>query len=99
VRPRKLQRRLILASLGGMLAAATITTGVARADLNVCSALHNSPTVGTVEQLVLEFTDDGWTPGESGEIIARSVVGGCPQFVPILNQFIAKWTPAKTVRS
>lgn len=32
MRPRVLRRRLILAGFGGMLAAATITTGVAKAD-------------------------------------------------------------------
>jgi hypothetical protein len=107
MRPRVLRRRLILAGLGGMLAAATITMNVARADtlddyiaVNgpvVCSLLDAEPTVAGVEHVGMALYGKGLTAKEAGEVLVRSVVGFCPRHTPELNLFIQKWAPAKRV--
>jgi hypothetical protein len=93
MRPRALKRRLVLVGLGGMLAAGLATAGVARADYpTVCGSLAVSPTVGTVEQLVITFVGDGLSPGDAGELIAVQVLSHCPQYRPVLERFIAAYS-------
>lgn len=93
-----LRRRLILAGLGGCIAAATITTAIARATPDVCGSLTVSPTVGTVEQLVVMFVTDGLTPGVAGELIAVTVMRQCPQYTPVLQRFVNAYVPSDGVQ-
>lgn len=92
MRPRVLRRRLILAGLGGMIAAATITTGIAKADTDICASLAASPTVGTVEQLVGSYMAGGLSGKDAGTLIAATVLGTCPQFAPVLQRFVNAYT-------
>lgn len=104
-----LHRRLILAGLGGMIAAATITTGVAKADplddytvVNapiVCALLNQYPSVAGVENLIVALVGKGLTSEQAGEVVGRAVIGWCPAHTPEVRAFIAKWTTAGTVRA
>jgi hypothetical protein len=92
MRPRTLRRRLALAFFGAILAGCVLGTGIARADVNVCAALDESPTIRTVEQLVTAYVIDGWSTHESGTIIARTVLGICPEHVVVLECFVASYS-------
>lgn len=93
MRPRRTRRLLALAAFGALLAAPFVGAGVAKAAPDVCSALAASPTVGTVEDLVLAYVAEGHTPYRSGELIAYAVFDGCPRYAPVLQRFIAAWAP------
>lgn len=99
MRPRQIRRLYTLMASGAILAGSVIGTGIARATPDVCTALNASPTVGTVEQLVVGFMGDGLTPGDAGELIAVAVMAQCPQFKPVLERFVASYTGAGTVRT
>ncbi|MEH3142482.1 MAG: DUF732 domain-containing protein [Mycobacterium kyogaense] len=93
--------RLLLACVatGGVLVG---STGVARADwlddyvvenaAIVCSVLDSYPSVGGVEGVVLGLMDDGLAPASAGEVLARSVIGWCPEHSAEMNAWIAKWS-------
>jgi len=107
MRPRALRRRLALVGLGGILAAAVLGTGIARANpldeyvidnaATVCSLLDDYPSVSGVEGLVIALHDEGFTGEEAGEIIGRSVVGFCPRHMTEIQAFINKWGSAHEV--
>lgn len=97
MRPRALRRRLTLAAFGAIITGATLGTGIAKASPDVCGALDSSPSVGTVENLVVAFVNDGWSPEESGELIARVVLTVCPEHGVVLQRFIAAWAPVGSV--
>jgi hypothetical protein len=91
MRPRRLRRLYALAGFGAILAGAVLGTGIAKADTNVCASLAVSPTVGTVEQLVMSFMAEGLTAGDSGEVIAITVLARCPEYRPVLERFISAY--------
>lgn len=104
------RRALVLVGLGGLIAAAMVGTAVvAKADPvdsyvltyapAVCSTLDEYPSVAGIEGIGMAIVEDGYTPRQAGEIIARSVVGWCPSHMPEVQAFIAKWTTAGTVRA
>jgi hypothetical protein len=88
-KPSQFRRLAALAALGAILAGAVLGTGVAKASpIDVCASLAASPTVGTVEQLVIGYVNEGLTPGDAGSLIAVNVLGQCPVYVPVLQRFI-----------
>lgn len=102
--------QIILAGLGGMLAAATITAGIAKADpaldqytvVNapiVCAMLSQTSSEAGVEYVVGALHDKGLTFEQAGEVVARSVIGWCPSEMPEVRAFVAKWTTSGTVRA
>lgn len=108
MRPRTLRRRLILAGFGGMLVAGIATTGVARADsvdeytitnaAAICQFLDQNPGVTGVETALAEIIlEDGFTPYQGGTIVGRAVFGSCPEHVPALEAFVAKYSEARKI--
>lgn len=107
MRPRVLRRNLGLAFLGAILAGCVLGTGIARADSLddyvaangpvVCSLLDSEPTVAGVEGVGMALYSKGLTAEQAGEVLVRSVVGFCPDHLPEVKAFIAKWTRAGTV--
>jgi hypothetical protein len=65
----------------------------------VCASLAASPTVGTVEQLVIGYVNEGLTPGDAGSLIAVNVLGQCPAYTPVLERFVKAWTPSGVQRA
>ena len=105
---RAINRALVRAALAitlGWAAAAGMAT--ARADLvdtyvmtnasAVCATLDSYPSVAGIEGIGQAIMDDGLTPQAAGEVVTRAIVGWCPEYVPVLNAFIAKWTTAGSV--
>ncbi len=84
-----------------MTAALTMCAAPAKADVPenvidklapaVCSTLSDYPSTDGVAGIGLALADEGWTGHEAGEIIARSVMAECPQYVPILRAFVARY--------
>lgn len=88
-KPSQFRRLAALAAFGAILAGSIIATPVAKASpIDVCASLAASPTVGTVEQLVIGYVNEGLTPGDAGSLIAVNVLGQCPAYVPVLQRFI-----------
>lgn len=88
-KPSQFRRLAVLAAFGAILAGAVLGTPVAKASpIDVCASLAASPTVGTVEQLVIGYVNEGLTPGDAGSLIAVNVLGQCPAYVPVLQRFI-----------
>jgi hypothetical protein len=101
MRPRVLRRRLILAGLGGMLAAAIITTGVAKADgvLSdteaayvmaygagaVCPTIAEYPSMAGVMGVAQGIMADGFTADSAVDIINASVAAYCDRYRPLLQ--------------
>lgn len=107
MRPRRLQRMLVLAFLGAVTAGAVTGTAVAKADpideytiVNapiVCALLDEYPSVAGVEGVATALIDKGLAPKDAGEVLVRSVVGWCPRHTPEVNGFIAKWAPRQAI--
>ena len=105
MRPNKLRRTLALAGCGAIIAGATLGTDIAKADAvddyvaiygpNVCEVLAEYPSVAGLEGVALYLMGDGgFSARESGEIAARSIIGYCPEYTPIMQGFINKWSTA-----
>ncbi len=102
---RRLNRCLLVLVALGWLATAGIAT--ARADLvddytvahapAVCATLDAYPSVDGIEGVGMAIVDDGLAPAAAGQVITRAIVGWCPEHLPELEAFIAKWTPAQVI--
>jgi hypothetical protein len=106
MRPKALRRRLILAGFGGVLAAATITTGVAKADgelsnaeaayviafggTAICPVIAQFPSEAGVLGIAQGVMEDGFPPDSSVDIINASVAAYCPQWFPLLQRIGAR---------
>jgi hypothetical protein len=55
----------------------------------VCRTISKYPTIYGVRGILEAIEDEGFTPYEAGEIVALSVTDSCPQFVPVLEKFVA----------
>ena len=94
VRPRVLRRRLwSLVVLAVLILTGLVVSPKAGAAPNICVALDRDPRVGTVVSLVGALVADGWSPYESGGIIAEVVLRGCPEHEPVLQRFIDEFAP------
>ncbi|MGV0805775.1 hypothetical protein [Mycolicibacterium setense] len=59
----------------------------------VCETLDLYPTADGVAGVVIALVEDGYTPGQSAGIIARSVIVFCPEHRPAVEAFVAKYAP------
>ena len=93
MRPRRLRRLLAAVGAGAILAGTGIGWAArAEAAPNICNALAVMPTVGTVEQLGLALMSEGWSPEEAGQIVVWTVHGVCPEYMPVIDRFIAAYS-------
>jgi hypothetical protein len=60
-----------------------------KAEGAVCRTLTKYPTIYGVRGILDSIEDQGFTPYDAGEIVALSVTDACPQFVPVLEKFVA----------
>lgn len=109
MRPQKLRRRLMLVGFVAITAGAVTGTAIARADSRVdeytvtnaaaiCLFLDRNPGVTGVETALAEIIiEDGFTPYQGGTIVATAVMGACPEHMPVLEMFVAKWTEARLI--
>jgi hypothetical protein len=107
MRPRVLKRRLIAAATAGFVGVILLTNANAKADPldattitdapDVCSALVKTPTEMGVENEVAALHLQGLSGDQAGEIVGRAVVGWCPDQMPEVQAFAAKWGTAKKV--
>lgn len=79
-----------------LTAAALFGAGAAEAEVDICASLAVKPTTNTVEYLIYQLVSDGWTGYEAGEIIAYQVLEVCPDYVPVLLDFIDENTQPST---
>lgn len=108
-RARAWDRTLVGMAVGALGAAAVMFSAPARADVVddyvadnahiVCSVLDDYPSVAGVEGVGMGIMDDGFTPKAAGQIIARSVIGLCPEHLDEMRAFVAKYLTAGTVRA
>jgi hypothetical protein len=89
-----------------MVAAATITAGIAKADpvvdsytLNnearVCKTLDAYPSVAGVEGVIAAIVNEGLTGGQAGQVVGMSVIDFCPSHLPEVQAFADKWAPRR----
>lgn len=66
----------------------------------VCATLDNGyATLDGVLGIGVAIMEDGYTARDAGAIIAGSVIGTCPQYIPLLKKFVTRYGGAnyKTV--
>lgn len=61
-----------------------------------CSYLSTHTTVAGLSAVVLDAEAMGLTPEQAGQAVASSVLDICPEYTPILRQFVAKYGPRVT---
>ena len=96
--------RLILATIGLGAIIAAIAAPPARADYvddytldnawRVCLVLDAYPSVNGVEGVLAGIMKDGLTPKDAGTVLARSVIGWCPEHKPEVDRFVARYSNA-----
>jgi len=59
----------------------------------VCSVLDDHPSVGGVIAIGLALREQGWTGYQAGEILGHSVINACPEYLPVLRAFAARYAP------
>jgi hypothetical protein len=106
-KPSRFRRLAAFAAFGAILAGAILGTGVAKASplddytvVNapiVCALLNQTPNVAGVENVISALHDKGLTSAQAGEVVGRAVVGWCPDQMPEVQGFVAKWGTAKRV--
>lgn len=105
-RARAWDRFIVSTAVGALGAAAVLFASVlfaseARADVVtdyvaanariVCLVLDEYPTVEGIQGVGEAIVEDGLSPRAAGEVIARSVIALCPEHLPELNLFVARW--------
>lgn len=104
MRPRRARawdRFLVSMTAGALGAAAVLFASEAQADVVtdyvaanariVCLVLDEYPTVEGIQGVGEAIVEDGLSPTAAGEVIARSVIALCPEHLPELNLFVARW--------
>jgi hypothetical protein len=59
----------------------------------VCDLLSQHPTMAGLMTVLEDVVAAGYSPEESGELVAESVFDVCPRYIPILRQFVATFGP------
>ena len=98
MRPRRVRRILQLSWLAvvAALAAALILAPKSHA-VTICATLSLNPTVGGVETIALGLIGNGLTPYQAGQVIGSAVLVGCPEYIPVLREFGAKYAHQDTL--
>lgn len=92
-----------MSTLLALPAAALISAQAAKADpvsnyaaLNagpICSTIADYPTVAGVTGVLSGVMEEsGFTAYQAGEVVAAAVIGWCPQYVPVLQRFVAVYS-------
>lgn len=58
----------------------------------VCSDLDSNPTVRGVEIVAFGLLAAGHNTDVAANTIVTSVQKGCPEYIPLLQQFVKKWS-------
>lgn len=61
-----------------------------------CSYLSDHPTIAGLSAVIIDATAIGLTPEQAGQAVASSVLDICPQYTPLLRQFVARYAPRTT---
>lgn len=59
----------------------------------VCATLDEFPTADGVTGVLITFIEDGYTPGQAADIIAKSVLAFCDEHIPAVEAFVAQYAP------
>lgn len=62
----------------------------------ICSTIGTYPSAAGVQGVVEGIVADGLTGIQAGAAIAVAVTARCPQYWPILDQYIAAFTPQRS---
>ena len=63
----------------------------------ICEVLDDFPTIAGVTGIIQGVIEDsGFSPYDAGRTIATAVTGWCPEHLPVLQRFVAVYTPART---
>ena len=97
----------------GVITGSMVTAGLtmfaapARADISastvasysipVCATLDRVPTFNGVMLIAAAIAEDGYTYSDAGEIILGAALNVCPEFIPLLRQFAARYAPSAAV--
>jgi len=57
----------------------------------ICRTLSEFPTIYGVRGILEAIGDEGFTPYQAGEVVATAVIDACPQFIPVLERFVAMY--------
>lgn len=100
-RARRWNRSLAATTTAALAAAAVLFASEAKADVVtdyvaanariVCLVLDEYPTVEGIQGVGEAIVEDGLSPTAAGEVIARSVIALCPEHLPELHLFVARW--------
>lgn len=63
----------------------------------VCDTLSSGhATIAGLTGILIAVADEGYTPEQSGQLVAESVFTVCPRYIPLLRQFVAIYGPRVT---
>lgn len=88
---------LAVAILSGLITAPTaqadpVRDAVANYGLIVCEVLDEYPTVDGVVGVLTALVEDGYAPGQAGNIVFKSVVAFCDNHLPVVKAFVDEYT-------
>lgn len=66
-------------------------SAIAEYSVPVCMTLDDYPSIAGILGIGKGLLSYGWTAREAGEIVAASVIDVCPEYMPLLRQFIATY--------
>lgn len=76
---------------GAFIISVPTLTGMGTASA-VCAQLDRKPTVTTVEHILLDLVDQGYSDSDIASFVVKAVAGNCPSHLPLLQQFVEKWS-------
>lgn len=57
----------------------------------VCATLDEFPSADGVAGVVVALVEEGYSPGQAGDIVAKSVVAFCDEHIPDVEAFVAEY--------
>lgn len=66
-------------------------SAVAEYSVPVCMTLDDYPSIAGLLGIGKGLMSYGWTAREAGEIAAASIIEVCPEYIPLLRQFVATY--------
>ena len=63
----------------------------------VCNTLNDGyATINGLIGIGEAIIEDGYSPKDAGTIMADSVIGTCPQYIPLLQRFVDRYAGANS---